>query len=184
MISPDRPDMIEGFKNGDHNAIAYIVDHYYPLLLNFLIRMGCPKQDVDDIIQESIIKAAQGLQKGYQHRERFRAWLFCITANTCKDYLKRASNRREIPTARDELPSAHIPGPEESLLEKDAAMRVQRSLQGLPEPQRLCLILRYYHGFSIQEIADAARVPPGTVKSRIHAALQQLKSELKEVQKE
>lgn len=73
MDSSDQPAILEGFKKGDSDAVGTIVKHYYKPLLNFLIRMGCPPAEAEDIIQDSQLKAARGLKRSYLHRDRFRA---------------------------------------------------------------------------------------------------------------
>ena len=71
MQSDEELQYLRDFQKGEHRAVEILVDEYYPALLNFLLRMGCPPGDVDDIIQETFIKAARGLYR-YQHRDRFR----------------------------------------------------------------------------------------------------------------
>lgn len=72
-------------------------------------------------------------------------------------------------------------GPEEAAISCDLSNRVRSAVLSLPEPQRLCLVLQYYHGFSLEKVARVARCPLGTAKSRIHAALGKLRLLLSEV---
>lgn len=179
MQSDEEWQYLRDFQKGEHRAVEILVDEYYPALLNFLLRMGCPPGDVDDIIQETFIKAARGLYR-YQHRHRFRIWLFKICHNSLRDYYKKASRRREIPQDPETMPGAETGHPESIVIEKEQALRVQAALNRLPPKQRLAVVLRYYHGFSIKEIAQMVHCPVGTVKSRLNGALSNLKSFLQE----
>lgn len=179
-MEPDEElEYLQAFQKGDYQAVEIVVDEYYPGLYNFLLRMGCPPGDVDDIIQETFIKAAKGLYR-YQHRDRFRIWLLKICHNSLRDYYKKASRRREIPYAPETLPVAEAGHPESIIMELEQARRVQAALNQLPPKQRLAVVLRYYHGFSIKEIAQMVHCPVGTVKSRLNGALSNLKSFVQE----
>ena len=165
---------LQAFQKGDHRSVAILVDEYYPALLNFLLRMGCQPSDAEDIVQETFIKAARGLSR-YQHKERFRTWLFKICHNSLRDYYKKASRRRELPHDSGTLAASEANSPDAIMIEKEQALRVQAALNRLPPKQRLVVVLRYYHGFSINEIAHLVKCPVGTVKSRLNGAINGLK---------
>lgn len=170
---------LQAFQKGDYQAVEVLVNEYYPALLNFLLRMGCQPGDAEDIIQETFIKAARGLSR-YQHKDRFRTWLFKICHNSLRDYYKKASRRRELPHDSGTMAASEANSPENIMIEKERALRVQAALNQLPPKQRLVVVLRYYHGFSINEIAQLIQCPVGTVKSRLNGALNSLKDFLKE----
>ncbi|MGE5483992.1 MAG: RNA polymerase sigma factor [Ignavibacteriales bacterium] len=181
----DDADLLHRIRNGDPEAVAAVVDRYYPSLLNFAHRLGCSREDAEDVAQETLLKAARGLER-YEHRERFRSWLFRIAANAVRDHLKKASVRREVVSDVERLAdrAAGGPSPEEVAVLDSVGRAVRTAVAALPEPQRICLILRYYHGFSIEEIATVVLCRRGTVKSRLHAALRTLKEALAEVDEE
>jgi len=170
---------LQAFQKGDHRSIATLVDEYYPALLNFLLRMGCQPSDAEDIVQETFIKAARGLSR-YQHKHRFRTWLFKICHNSLRDYYKKASRRRELPHDPVTLATTEANSPDAMMIEKEQALRVQAALNRLPPKQRLVVVLRYYHGFSINEIANLVKCPVGTVKSRLNGALNGLQDLMRE----
>lgn len=172
--------LLRGFAAGEPLAAQAVVDLYYRPLLNFLLRLGCPRSDAEDILQESFLKAARGLQRNYRDTGAFRPWLYRITRNTYQDYRRQAFVRREIPVETVRPDNGDSPAPEAALLRAEREATVRRAVGELPEAQRISLILRYYHGFSLAEIADAEQIPEGTVKSRLHTALRALQSKLKE----
>lgn len=179
-MQPDEEQQyLQEFQKGDHAAVEILVDEYYPALLNFLLRMGCQPGDAEDIVQETFIKAARGLSR-YQHKERFRTWLFKICHNSLRDYYKKASRRREVPQDPVTLAATEASFPESLMIEREQALRVQAALNRLSPKQRLVVVLRYYHGFSNNEIAHLVHCPVGTVKSRLNGALNILKNFMQE----
>ncbi|HWP96587.1 MAG TPA: RNA polymerase sigma factor [Syntrophomonadaceae bacterium] len=166
-------------QNGDNQAVEIFVNEYYPGLLNFLLRLGCNPGDAEDVIQEAFIKAIRGLHR-YQHQEHLRAWLFKICHNCWRDYCKKASRRREVAHEPGTLRAFKTDNTESQFMAREQAHRVQTALNRLPPKQRVVIILRYYHGFSIKEIAHIARCPAGTVKSRLNGALNSLRSFMEE----
>lgn len=174
MLPEEELQYLQAMQKGDQQAVEILVNEYYPALLNFLLCMGCQPGDAEDIIQETFIKAVRGLHN-YRHLNRFRIWLFKICHNSLRDYHKKASRRREISFDPVDLPTAGTVNPESSIIEREHALRVQATLNRLPPKQRLAVVLRYYHGFSLQDIAAMSHCPVGTVKSRLNKALKTLK---------
>jgi RNA polymerase sigma-70 factor, ECF subfamily len=88
-----------------------------------------------------------------------------------------------IPLEASELESLRADeaaGPEATALGADLRARVWAALERLPEQQRTALILQLYEGLKYREVADVLHIPIGTVKSRLHHAMQRLKEELRD----
>jgi len=168
----------KAFAASDYQLIDQLVSRYYPELLNFLMRMGCPVSDADDMIQDTFIKAIRSMPPS-KDETICRAWLFKVCHNNLRDHYKKAYRRRELPYDPDIIATSGF-NPENTASTVDAALQVQSALKRLPPKQRLAVVLYYYHGFSIKEIAALARCPSGTVKSRLHNALQCLRTIIEE----
>ncbi|MEN6347811.1 MAG: RNA polymerase sigma factor [Syntrophomonas sp.] len=170
-------ELLQGFKDGKSEAVAAVVQTYYTPLLNYLIRLGCPRRDAEDLVQDCFIKAGKGMQS-YQPRKDFRYWLFRIASNSYKDFVKKASNRRELLVninKLDVVDQKKDTDPVDMIIQRDRENHVRQAIQNLPEVQRMSIILQYYHGFSVNEIAAIMNCPVGTVTSRIHYAIKQLR---------
>ena len=120
--------------------------------------------DAQDAVQ-------QALENAWKHRDRvnpdyFAPWLMRIVINGCKTQLRQ--KKRVIVSDRMELYGGEAPPPDPSL--RDA-------LQRLPLKYRMPLLLHYLEGFSLEEIAQTARLPLNTLKSRMHRARQMLRAE-------
>jgi RNA polymerase sigma-70 factor, ECF subfamily len=99
---------------------------------------------------------------------RVDAWFQRILVNTCRNALRR-SKRRAVVDVSDEL--RRIPAAGDMAVEAADRDAVRRAFQRLSADHRICLVLRYYEDLTIDEIAERTGVPPGTVKSRLHAAV-------------
>ena len=174
--------LLQGFRDGNSDAAAVIVNTYYKPLLNYLIRLGCPRKEAEDLVQDSFIKAGKGMQR-YQPLKDFRYWLFRIASNSYKDFVKKASTRKELSLdinqigGLDQMPDDD---PVEVIIQRDRADIIRQAVQTLSDAQRMSIILHYYHGFSVKEIAGIMNCPAGTVTSRIHYAIKQLRKILGE----
>jgi RNA polymerase sigma factor (sigma-70 family) len=124
------------------------------------------EHDAEDVVQEAYLKA-------FRHLARFRgedgrAWLLAIVRNTCYDRLRQSGARDD--SAFDEgIHSAGqpTPNPEASLLEKEKAELLREALAELPVEYREVLVLRELEELSYTEIAGIAKIPLGTVMSRL-----------------
>jgi RNA polymerase sigma-70 factor, ECF subfamily len=130
--------------------------------------------DAEDACQEALVAAWTAWPR-LRDRSRFDAWFDRILVNTCIEHLRRRARRpvSQLPhepgiPARDALAGS---------IDLDAIGRALRSLS--PE-QRVTVVLRYWADLSTEAIADRLGVPPGTVRSRLHYALDALRANLAE----
>lgn len=174
---PPGADVIVKAARGNEEAIITLVQHYHRPLLNFLLRMGCDPYGADDVVQETFIKALRALP-AYRHQGNFEAWLYRIALNTFRDHVRRNRGRRETPLKNDDQrftgPDSTQAGVEHNL-EKE---RLREALFSLPEEQRIAVVLRFYHGFSVPEIAATCNCPLSTAKSRLRLAMTRLRKQL------
>lgn len=125
------------------------------------------EQDALDVVQESIIKGYKSFHK-LQNTQYFSTWITRILINTAIDFLRRSKD--VIMLEPDWIDTG--------LSEENAvimAMDFEQVFDSLKPQQRTLLLLRFYHGYSISEIADILDKPKGTVKSQLHRTLYQVK---------
>jgi RNA polymerase sigma-70 factor (ECF subfamily) len=132
-------------------------------LARWLTRNG---DDAEDLVQEAYLRAFRSFDTFQGHESR--AWLLAVVRNTCFTWLRK---RGEQPTAEfdEQLHSAALQSPDaESVLLNQAALgSLQDCLEALPLEFREAIVLRELEELSYKEISDIARVPVGTVMSRI-----------------
>jgi RNA polymerase sigma factor (sigma-70 family) len=127
-------------------------------------------QDTEDLVQESYLRALKSFD-GFRGGDG-RAWLLCIVRNTCYTWL-RQNRSNEVATPFDEeIHHAQDGGPTpETLLLRSAEHELIKSaLQELALEFREVLVMRELEGLSYKEIAAVARIPIGTVMSRLARA--------------
>ena len=128
-------------------------------------------EEVDDAVQEVFIRVyrAQVPEEG-----PFLAWFYRVILNTGRDQGRRSKTRQGLTDKLHQIaPVATTDAPSEPA---DPVLR--EALAGLSPELRECVALRYFADLPLEEIAQAQDVPVGTVKSRLHGAVKQLRMSL------
>lgn len=135
------------------------------------------ERDAEDVTHDAVERAWRA-RRSLRDPERFDAWFQRIVVNSCRDRLRRHGSRVRTISGdgaaflRDVLPD---PGPDLTATVRREALAQALSL--LPDEQRIVVILRFYLDLEIEEIARRSGTRVGTVKSRLHRALKQLRAE-------
>ncbi|HET7698091.1 MAG TPA: sigma-70 family RNA polymerase sigma factor [Vicinamibacterales bacterium] len=130
--------------------------------------------DAEDLVQEACMRAMRFLASLRDGNPR--PWLFAIVRNTWYSRQSRPGMAVEHPMdmqSRDDRPDDAL-DPEQQLAQQDTVARVRRALEALPAEFREAVVLRDIEGLSYKEIAEALRVPIGTVMSRISRGRERL----------
>jgi RNA polymerase sigma-70 factor (ECF subfamily) len=162
--------------SGDPNSLAILVERHHGPLLGYLYRMvGGNRQLAEDLVQETFVHILQ--QDSYMPGRPFKPWLYAIATNLVRDHFRAADTRRKDLLDAEEMAQIHdpAPGPEELAVAVDLGRGVAAALKQLGEEYRAALILRFYEGLSLQEIAGALNIPLGTVKSRLSVGMRRLR---------
>lgn len=165
-------------QRGDKRAFGLLVDKYQRKLARLLSRMIRDQAEIEDVVQESFIKAYRALPN-FRGDSAFYTWLYRIGINTAKNYLVSVGRRPTVSTdieiedaenfdSGDELRTTETP--ESSMMTKQIAQTVNDTVESLPEELRTAITLREIEGLSYEEIATIMGCPIGTVRSRIFRA--------------
>ncbi len=167
--------LIAGLMQGEREALAPLVERYHRLLLGYLYRLTNGNQPLaEDLVQETFIRVLQ--QDSYQPGRPFKPWLFSIATHLAYDYFRSAAAHHNEPlndTTHLNLPD-DTAGPEVQALINEEGQTIQQALRQIGEAYRPALLLRYYSGLSLQEIAEVLDIPLGTVKSRLSTGVLRL----------
>src|SRR5213595_4141299 len=107
--SPTDAALIAAWHGGDEQAAAELVRRHARALARFLAGAGAPDADVDDLVQETFIRAFRGVDRFRGHCQ-FRTWLLTIGGNVLKDFGRRAARRKVVPleeAVRDRTGNPH-----------------------------------------------------------------------------
>ena len=181
--------LVERARRGDKHAFELLVSKYQRRLMRLLSRYMRDQGEVEDVAQETFIKAYRALP-GFRGDSAFYTWLYRIGINTAKNFLI-ASGRR-VPTATEhdaEEAEAFDEGeqlrdintPESLLMSKEIAATVNAAMDDLPADMRSAIMLREIDGLSYEEIAAIMSCPIGTVRSRIFRAREDIAKKLRPI---
>ena len=162
----DDRELIERIQCGDRAALTALIERHYRPIRAFLYRRCGDYALAEDLTQETFLKMTDALIK-YRERGMFKSWLFRIAANLCTNALR--SRKVAVPFEPE------MGGQMQADTQFENAQALKQAFAQLPAAQSEAIILRYYHDFSLQEIATTQRMPLSTVKSRLRRGLAQMK---------
>ncbi|HLV98671.1 MAG TPA: sigma-70 family RNA polymerase sigma factor [Ktedonobacterales bacterium] len=170
---------------GDQVAFAALVTRHHAPLLGYLYRLvGGDRQLAEDLMQETLLQVLR--QHTCPVDRPFKSWLYTIATNLARDHFKSAAVRQRWRGGDAEEALLHLsdntPGPEEHALAAEQGSEVRAALARLGEEYRIVVVLRFYQGFSLPEIAETLQIPLGTVKSRLSVGVHRLRAVLSPVQ--
>jgi RNA polymerase sigma-70 factor, ECF subfamily len=159
-------------------ALAILVERYHASLLGYLYRLVSGDRPLaEDLVQETFLNILQ--QRGYQIGRPFKPWLYAIATNRARDHFKSAAIRRVVSHLDEDDDALQefdvVSSPEMLILALEQGNEINAMFRRLSEEYRVALLLRFYQGMSLQEIADTLQVPLGTVKSRLSVGTRQLR---------
>ena len=172
---------------GDKVAFEMLFTKYQRRVSRLVSRFVRSDAEVEDIVQESFIKAYRALGS-FRGDSAFYTWLYRIAVNTAKNYLVAASKRPISLTQfekndDDDFEEDHFMSdaatPESELITKQIAETVNKTMNELPADLREAIMLREIEGMSYEDIADSMGCPIGTVRSRIFRAREAISQKIK-----
>lgn len=181
--------LVERVRNGDKRAFELLMEKYRRKIGRLLSRMVRDPEEVEDIAQETFIKAYRALPQ-FRGDAAFYTWLYRIAVNTAKNYL--AARNRNMLTVSDMVgeeeeggeeryAAPDIDTPDAQLLSKQIAYAVNEAVEALPEELRTAITLREIEGMSYEDIANFMGCPIGTVRSRIFRAREAIAAKLRPI---
>jgi RNA polymerase sigma-70 factor (ECF subfamily) len=168
-------------QEGSPQAFEELVTKYQSKVFSMALSFTRNREAADDLAQEVFLKAYLALPR-FHGRSEFGTWLYRISINHVRDYLRKKSRAKEIPL--DDVREIAFSDKEQTdraEQEREAEARrtlVQRVVLTLPEKYRVILTLRDIQGLAYEEIAGVLRLSPGTVDSRLHRARRMLRGKL------
>jgi RNA polymerase sigma-70 factor, ECF subfamily len=164
-----------------------LVHRYERELYRYLARYLGDPTSAEDVFQNTFLQVH--LKRGlFENGRPFRPWLYAIATHQAVDALRKVGRHptvsldRRVSAARSESDAGNLidllvsenAGPLAELQESERQQWVRDSIAKLPDALRQTLILAYHQDLKYREIAEILKIPVGTVKSRLHAALEKL----------
>jgi len=170
-LTPKNP--VKGAGGLDDQTLAALLQANYRYVLGYFLKLTQDPNLAQDLTQETMVKA---IKKSGQYRQEssFASWLISIGTNLYRDDWRRQKRLEKRYQALSERNNRSAPAeavPVNTITLKQALLR-------LPLKKRTPLVLKYYYDYSYEEIAAIMKVPVGTVRSRLYAAVRALRDSL------
>jgi len=163
--------------NGEPEAFGFLVDRYKESVYSFAYAKLGNFHDAEDVTQEVFIKAYQKLRT-LKRWDSFHAWIYSITTNLCKNWLRAKSRRPDREYIEDEGPKTLRTSSMNSYRDELRRESLYEALHLLPEIHRQVLTLHYLGGMNTKEIARFLGTSPNAIIQRLYRARAKLKEEM------
>jgi RNA polymerase sigma-70 factor (ECF subfamily) len=169
LLAREELQLVEGLLAGNEDAIRALYARYARPIFTLGLRLLGSREAAEELTQDVFLAAWRKAARFDPSRGRLSTWLMTIAHNLAVDRLRRETGAtRPHLVLVDEVPEVIGPDEDESLLERDAALR---ALSCLSDAERRLLGRAYFGGLTAREIAEADGIPLGTVKTRLRTAL-------------
>lgn len=168
----DDAELLKRYGDGDREAFDELVRKYQKPLYSTLFRMVSDHEDAADLLQKTLVKAFTRAGT-FEGRSSFKTWLYQIAINLAKNLYRDRARFSQVPL--DDVVIRRDPKTLDALIKKESREQLRQALGGLPEKQRLTVMLRVQEGKKFEEIADIMQCSVGTSKANYHHAVQKLK---------
>lgn len=170
--------LIKSAQNRDLDAFNTLILHYQDLVFNTALRILGDEDQAQDAAQEAFISAFQSINSF--RGGSFKAWLMRTVTNACYDELRRQKRKPTIPLEPETNDGEEIDSPKwladknmtpaQKAEADELEHAIQHCLDALPNEFRTVVVLADIQGMDYSEVATSARVPLGTIKSRLARA--------------
>lgn len=151
--------LVERAQKGDEAVHGEIIDLTQNALFKFCLLLSQNKEVAEDICQETLIKALQGIHK-LQNPKTFLGWMYQIARNLFIDFKRSAAHRKTVSEDQAEEASASS--------DLDLMAHVQKTLHQFDPDERFLLLLIELEGYSYKEAGEMAGLSEDAVRSKLH----------------
>ena len=172
--------VVERVLAGERELFELLMRRHNRRLFRALRALLRDDDEAEEALQQAWIEVWRGLG-GFAGRASFSTWATRIALRTAAHATRREQRLAEIARGAwlDAAPSARRVEPvDEDAARREVVSRIERAIDGLPEPYRVVLVLRAVEGLSTAEVAEALDLEEGAVKVRLHRARERLERDL------
>jgi RNA polymerase sigma-70 factor (ECF subfamily) len=172
LSAPADVDLVRAYRAGDERGATALVARHTGAVARFLAGAGADGADLDDLVQETFIRAFRALD-GWRGEAAFRSWLLSIASNLLKDQFRKHRGRTLVALGDRDLPAADDPAA--ALDATEAERRLVAGLATLSRLQREVFLLRAQQGMDYEAIASTLETTPGAARVHYHHAVKRLR---------
>lgn len=183
-------ELVLAARKGDQQAMAELYERTSGRAFYLALQLVKDEDQAQDILQDSYIRAFNSLDM-LEDAGKFQGWLNTIVVNNSKNYLKKKKPVLFSQMASEDEDDAAIDfedesdrfSPEATVDYSETKRLVQAMIDGLPEEQRIAIVLHYLEDCPVKQIAAIMECSEGTVKSRLNYGRKTLKAKVLELEK-
>lgn len=158
-------------RRGDVASLGRVFDAVAPEVLGVAMHLARGPVEAEDLLQRTFVTAIERA-RSFDASERLVPWLLGILANHAREEARRG---RRTPDPQ-RLPERESADPQAAAERSESLAALDRALDGVSDPARSVLVLRYRHGMEPAAIADALALAPATVRSHLHRGLERVRA--------
>ena len=167
--------------SGDRDAFRLLFEHFAPRIKGLMLRAGARKEEAEEIAQDTLLAVWRKAAQFDPASQGAPAWIFTIARNLRIDAIRRSVRSGvAVPEAELEYLADPADSQETQLAKRDEKARIAAAISRLSNEQSAAIRMSFVEDRPHSEIAEALRIPLGTVKSRIRLATNRLKDLLEE----
>ena len=167
MSAPTDEVLVARVLEGDRGAFRDLVDRYYVACARYAQRMLGQREDAEDAVQETFVHLYRALGR-YDERNAFRAWLYRILINECRNGARRRVRRDRL--LRTEVADATHRTQETEERNVEIRDALQQELDRLEPLLREAFLLRHGEGLEYREISEMTGAKISALKMRVKRA--------------
>jgi RNA polymerase sigma-70 factor (ECF subfamily) len=168
--------LLAAFARGERTALAELAGRYETRLLGLAAGLLGWRRDLAcDAVQEAWVRVIRFADK-FDGRSSFKTWAYRIVVNQCRNI-----QSARLPAWAEDVPDKpadETSNPGHSAEVNETSQTLREAVQALPADKQTVLLLCYHEGMTHEQAAEILEIPLGTVKSRLHAALQDLRGRM------
>ena len=191
VITDDRPEqstapeLLSRAREGDAPAFCLLIEPLQARLLRQAVALSGNLSAAEDLVSETMVEAWKSLPR-YNETCRLSTWLYSILLHRYQKTIRRARSRpisfawlpsfeaQELHEQQQIIPSSEL-SPAESAAQNESFIQLRQCIESLPEKHRHIVLLRFFEDASLPDMASVLGCSVGTVKSRLHHALEKLR---------
>ena len=168
-------ELVERCRRGDEGAFQELVDGYKNLVYALIARTVQDRTRAEDLAQDVFLRIHRGLPY-FRGEARLSTWIYRIVANVCVQDRTQGRVPGSVVSLDDTQARVRVPGAADRQFgDLELKDRLEKAIAQLPAQQRLLVAAHYLQGVQYEDLAEALRLPLGTVKTQLYRAKQQLR---------
>ena len=170
--------LIQLVRDGDLSAWGELIQIHQDRLYSSIVRVVGHPDQARDVVQDTFIQAIESFSH-FDGKSQFFTWLYRIAFNRAMTIYRRHKGEVSLDLARekvgDETMATSEDQPEDRVLKSELVDEVHQALEQLTADHRAVMVLREIEGCEYEQIAEILEISPGTVRSRLHRAREQMR---------